>query len=63
MGYLYRLIKSRVSGHYVILVLTGSLALKMPKTLSLPNVGVAAVSVKKLTSPFFNESKYILEMI
>ena len=63
MGYLYRLIKSRVSGDYVILVLTGSLALKMPKTLSLPNVGVASVSVKKLTSPFFNECKYILEMI
>ena len=63
MSYLYKLIKTRVSGDYVILVLTGSLALEMPKTLSLPNVGEVSVRVKKLTSPFFDECKYILEMI
>ncbi len=63
MSYLYKLIKTRVSGNYVILVLTGSLALEMPKTLSLPNVGEVSVNVKKLTSPFFDECKYILEMI
>ncbi len=63
MSYLYRLIKSRVSGDYVILVLTGSLALKMPKTLPLPNDGIASVNIKKLRSPFFDECKYILEMI
>ena len=63
MSYLYKLIKTRVSGDYVILVLTGSLALEMPKTLSLPNVGEVSVRVKKLNSPFFDECKYILEMI
>ena len=63
MSYLYKLIKTRVSGDYVILVLTGSLALEMPKTLSLPNVGEVSVRVKKLSSPFFDECKYILEMI
>ena len=63
MSYLYKLIKTRVTGDYAILVLTGSLALEMPKTLSLPNVGEVSVRVKKLTSPFFDECKYILEMI
>lgn len=63
MSYLYKLIKSRVSGDYVIFVITGSLALKIPKTLSLPDTTEVSVSVKKLDSPFFNECKYILEMI
>ena len=63
MSYLYKLIKTRVTGDYAILVLTGSLALEMPKTLSLPNVGEVSVRVKKLNSPFFDECKYILEMI
>ena len=63
MSYLYKLIKTRVSGNYAILVLTGSLALEMPQTLNLPNHGDVSVKVKKLTSPFFDESKYILEMI
>ncbi len=63
MSYLYKLIKSRVSGDYAILFLTGSLVSEMPQTLSLPNYGKVSVRVKKLTSPFFDESKYILEMI
>ncbi len=63
MSYLYKLIKTRVSGNYAILVLTGSLALEMPQTLNLPNHGDVSVKVKKLISPFFDESKYILEMI
>ena len=63
MSYLYKLIKSRVSGDYAILVLTGSLALEMPRTLTLPTHGEVTVKVEKLISPFFDESKYILEMI
>lgn len=63
MSYLYKLIKSRVSGNYAVLVLTGSLALEMPQKLHLPNYGDVSVKVKKLSSPFFDESKYILEMI
>ena len=63
MTYLYELIKSKVSGDYAILVLTGSLALDMPQKITLPNLGEITVRVKKLTSPFFGERKYILEML
>ena len=45
------------------LVLTGSLALDMPQKITLPNLGEITVRVKKLTSPFFGERKYILEML
>ena len=63
MTYLYELIKSKVNGDYAILVLTGSLALDMPQKITLPNLGEITVRVKKLTSPFFGERKYILEML
>lgn len=61
MSYILKLLSSRLPGIKRILVLTGSPALDVPKLLQLEDKPVSC-QTHELTSPFFSQNKYILEM-
>ena len=61
MSYIFKLLSYRLPGIKRILVLTGSPALDVPKLLQLEDKPVSC-QTHELTSPFFSQNKYILEM-
>ncbi len=62
MIYINKLIKSRIPSNFTILVLTGSVALDIPKSVYFRDSDSVNCKVHELPSPFFDVSKYLLEM-
>ncbi len=61
MPYMFKLINSRLPRVKKVLVLTGSPALDLPEVLQYDNKSINC-QTHELTSPFFSQNKYILEM-
>ena len=62
MIHINKLLKSRIRTKFTILVLTGSVALDIPKSIYFRDSDSVDCKVHELPSPFFDVGKYVLEM-